>query len=290
MEEMTKKEKVVVGIFVGGVGQRFGSELPKQFHEVYGKDIVLHTLEIFQRHPQIDEIYIGGRPEDLNYLAQMVVDNRITKVPDHGIVAGGTTGQGTIYNILTAIRNNNNADDTIVLLNDGVRPIITDREIAENIESVKTKGSTITIKKEVATPIYSEDGKTVTQVLNRDMMYTGVAPQSFRLGHLLEAHELVRAIDPEYETPVNGIKIVDSGSLIMAAFGETIYTVQSNPYNMKITSYDDQYIFGALISARDAINNQSKLEKIAIKFDQLDPETRAKILFYTSGGDISGNK
>jgi 2-C-methyl-D-erythritol 4-phosphate cytidylyltransferase len=289
MEEMTKKEKVIAIIFAGGVGKRFGSELPKQFHEVCGKDIILHTLEVFQKHPAVDEIYIGGRPEDLNYLAQMVYENGITKVPNGGIVAGGTTGQGTIYNILSAARLNNE-EDAIVLINDGVRPIITDEEITENIWSVKERGSTVTVKKCVATPIYSKDGMLVSEVLDRSKMYEGVAPQSFRLGHILEAHEKVRAVDSTYSSLVNGVAIVDSASLVLAAFGEQCYMIEGNPYNMKVTSFLDKYIFRAIIEARDEINNQNKLENIGRTSNSISEEVKAKILFYESGGDISGNK
>lgn len=280
----TKRTKNIAIVFAGGVGQRFGSELPKQFHEVCGKDIIIHTLERFQNHPEIDEIYVGCREENLYYLANLVISHRITKIPNGGIVPGGASGQDTIYRILKRAKEDND-EDAIVLINDGVRPIVTDEDISLNIRSVIERGSTVTVKKFVATPLYSETGEVINDIIDRNKMFEGVAPQSFRLGHILDAHELIRKNDPNYEGIYDGAGIVDSAGLIRAAFKEPIYIVIGNPYNMKVTSFLDKYIVRAVIEAQDEINNENKKTKIYQDMESVSEEAALKVKLLKLGGD-----
>ena len=246
-------EKNIAIIFAGGTGQRFGAEIPKQFIRIYGKEIIVQTLEKFQNHPEIDEIYIGCIDEWIPYLEHLLNKYNITKVPKDGIVGGGNTGQDTIYKILSKAREYN-TDEAIVLINDGVRPNITDREIHENIQSVKENGSAITCIPFQETPVLSLDGKHVETTLDRKQLYRGVAPQSFRLGHILDAHHLIRENDPLYEMNYNGSRIVDSASLMTAAFGEKCAIVEGNPNNIKVTNMDDFFSQLGLMQKDDIAN------------------------------------
>ena len=246
-------EKNIAIIFAGGTGQRFGAEIPKQFIKIYGKEIIVQTLEKFQNHPEIDEIYIGCIEEWIPFLEHLLNKYNISKVPENGIVGGGNTGQDTIYKILSRARENN-SDDAIVLINDGVRPNITDREIHENIQSVKEKGSAITCIPFQETPVLSYDGKQVDATLDRKQLYRGVAPQSFRLGHILDAHHLIRENDPMYEGNYDGSRIVDSASLMTAAFGERCAIVEGNPNNIKVTNMDDFFSQLGLMQKDDIAN------------------------------------
>lgn len=245
--------KKIAIIFAGGVGQRFGSEIPKQFVNIYGNNIIIHTLNVFQNHDAIDEIYVGCIEDWIPYLESIVKINGITKIPEHGIVPGGNSGQDTIYKILTRARENNN-DDDIVLIHDGVRPIVTDEEITNNINSAIEHGSAITCIPFTETPIYSEDGDVIDKTLDRKMIYRGVAPQSFKLGHILEAHEKIRENDPEYSGLYNGSSIVDSASLITAAFNEKCHIVKGNPNNMKVTTTGDYFALLGILQSNDIEN------------------------------------
>ena len=246
-------EKNIAIIFAGGTGQRFGAEIPKQFIKIYGKEIIIQTLEKFQNNPEIDEIYIGCIEEWIPFLEHLLDKYNISKVPENGIVSGGNTGQDTIYKILCRARENN-SEDSIVLINDGVRPNITDREIHENIESVKENGSAITCIPFQETPVLSADGVHVDATLDRNQLYRGVAPQSFRLGHILDAHELIRENDPNYEKDYDGAIIVDSASLITVAFGERCAIVEGNPNNIKVTNMDDFFSQLGLMQKEDIWN------------------------------------
>lgn len=245
--------KKIAVIFAGGTGQRFGSQLPKQFVNVYGREIIVHTLEVFQNNDEIDEIFVGCIEEWIPYLKKLINKYKITKVRDNNIVSGGNNGQDTIYKILKQVRLYNN-DDTIVLISDGVRPIITNEEIHNNIESVIKYGSAITCIPFNETPIYSKNGEVIDRTLNRSYVYRGVAPQSFRLGHILKAHELIRKKDLDYQRDYSGVKIVDSASLIKAAFNEDCAIVLGNINNIKITNTYDFFMLQSIMQSQDIEN------------------------------------
>ena len=245
--------KKIAIIFAGGVGQRFGSEIPKQFVNIYGKNIIIHTLDVFQNHSEINEIYVGCIEDWIPYLNNLVKINNISKIPENGIIPGGNSGQDTIYRILKKARENN-TDEDIVLIHDGVRPIVTNEEITNNINSVMEYGSAITCIPFTETPIYSEDGEVIDKTLDRKMIYRGVAPQSFNLGHIIEAHEKIRKNDPDYSGIYNGSSIVDSASLITAAFNEKCHIVKGNPNNMKVTTTGDYFSLLGILQSNDIEN------------------------------------
>lgn len=251
MEE--KKQKNIAIIFAGGTGQRFGSEIPKQFVKVYGKEIIVHTLEVFENHPEIDEIYIGCIEDWIPYLCELIQTYKFSKIPTDGIVSGGKSGQDTIYKILCKAREFN-TDDDIVLIHDGVRPIVTPNEISENIKKVKEFGSAITCIPFTETPVFSKGGEYIDATLNRSNLYRGVAPQSFRLGHIIEAHDKIRKIDPDYSGTYKGGTIVDSASLIKAAFNERCTIVVGNPNNMKVTNTSDFFSLLGILQSGDIEN------------------------------------
>ena len=130
-------------IFAGGVGKRMHSkECPKQFLKIYNKPIIIHTLEYFEKHPLIDAIVISCVEEWMPYLEELIYKYRIEKVKK--VVVGGETGQLSIYNGLKAAEDVANGEKAIVLIHDGVRPLINAKLITDNIESVKKNGSAIT--------------------------------------------------------------------------------------------------------------------------------------------------
>lgn len=245
--------KNIAIIFAGGTGQRFGSEIPKQFVKVYDKEIIMHTLKVFQAHPEIDEIYIGCLEEWIPYLCNLLQIHHIDKVPQGGVVSGGNSGQDTIYRILKQAELNNDPD-SIVLIHDGVRPIVTAREISENIQTVKEKGNAVTCIPFAETPVFSKDGEYINATLDRKQMFRGVAPQSFHLGHIIEAHEKIRAIDPNYAGTYKGGTIVDSASLVKAAFNESCAIVKGNPNNMKVTNTQDFFALLGILQSSDVAN------------------------------------
>ena len=230
-------------IFAGGVGQRMGSSIPKQFLYVYGKPIIIHTLEKFQYHDEIDKIYVACKKDLIPVFKEMVQKYNITKIPEKGILAGGKTGQDSIYNALKRA-SEENPGDSIVLIHDGVRPIINEDVISKNIECVKKYGSAITCTPAFETPFVSYDGESVAELPKRKYVYTAQAPQSFRLKDVLEMHEKVRKTNPDYTD------IIDTCTL-MKTNGFDVRIIEGNRGNIKVTTPEDYIDLLARLSAED---------------------------------------
>lgn len=224
-------------IFAGGSGTRMKTHgLPKQFLKVEGKPIIIKTLENFEKNANIDKIYISCKADWIDYLKEEIENYHIEKVAK--IVAGGETGQDSIYNALKAA-SEENPKDSIVLIHDGVRPFITQELVNQNIEDVKQYGSSITSTPCFETAIVSDDGKNIQEVPDRNIMYTAQAPQCFYLGKIIEVHEKVRKTESKYEG------IVDSCNL-MRKNGYDVHITIGNRNNIKVTTPTDYYLVQAL--------------------------------------------
>ena len=126
-------------IFAGGTGQRMNTaSKPKQFLELHGKPIIIYTLEHFQRHPEIDGIVVVCLAEWIPYCKELLEKYHIDKALD--VVLGGGSGQESIYNGLVAASNRYPAD-SVILIHDGVRPLINEQVITDDIKSVHGTGS-----------------------------------------------------------------------------------------------------------------------------------------------------
>lgn len=224
-------------IFAGGTGVRMNtSAKPKQFLELFGKPIIIHTLEHFEKHEEIDGIIVVCLKDWIVRLATMLDHFYITKV--RKIVPGGVGGHDSIRLGLEAMALLCKEDD-IVLIHDGVRPLITRDLISQNIASVKKCGTAITVEAVRETVVDSSDGDRINSVPVRDHMYIAKAPQSFRYGMIRELY--VRAHD-------EGMATIDSAHLL-SHYGVPMHTVKSPPNNIKITTPTDFYVLRALCEA-----------------------------------------
>jgi len=217
-------------LFAGGIGSRMNSRaLPKQFLEIHGKPIIIHTLEHFEAHPDIDGIAIAILPEFRPHMMKLLKRYEIEKV--RWVVDGGKTGQESRHNALKAVATDC-PEDTVVLIHDGVRPLIDAKLISANIETVREHGSAITCTKFNETVVSSEN-EHVDDVIPRDHIYAAQAPQSFRLGQILSLYDRAVA-EGEHDT-------IDSCSL-MHRYGEKLYRVVGPRSNIKITTAEDFYL------------------------------------------------
>ena len=231
-------------IFAGGVGQRMNSNensIPKQFLKINDKPIIIHTLELFQKHSKIDKIYIAIHPDYHNYMSELVKYYYLDKVK--GIINGGSTGQDSIYKALKLAQKEND-ENSIVLIHDGVRPNITGETISRNIECAVKNGNAITTTNCFETILVSENHINPQHVPYRKNTFSAQAPQSFKLGEIIEAHETIRPINPNYTD------IVDSCTLFKVLNKET-YMVQGNRGNIKITTIEDLYVLRAFIRFKE---------------------------------------
>ena len=227
-------------IFAGGVGMRMNSTTrPKQFLKLHDKDIIIHTIEHFDNHPEIDAIVVVCIKTWIPYLRSIIKRFSIKKVK--WIVEGGNTGQNSIYNGLTVLEREC-PDNAIVLIHDGVRPLINEKIITDNINSVKEYGTAITVAPSVETVITVKEDGSIDRISDRSKCMLAKAPQSFYLRDILETHKLA----------INDGKndFIDSAS-IMSYYGFSLKTVEGGYENIKITTPSDFYIFRAITEAKE---------------------------------------
>lgn len=149
---------VTVLIFAGGTGRRMNvRSKPKQFLELHGKPIIIYTLEHFEYHNEVDKIVVVCLADWIAELKGLLRRYGITKVV--AIVPGGETGHDSIYYGLAAMQKFS-GDDDIVLIHDGVRPLITEELITENINSVRKYGNAITGERARESVVRCINGKT----------------------------------------------------------------------------------------------------------------------------------
>lgn len=144
---------------------------------VHGKPIIVHTIEKFEKHKDIDGIIVVCLEEWIDYMKEMQYRFRLDKIGK--IVPGGSTGQLSIYNGLVAAKEVYGEDDNIVLIHDGVRPLITEQLISDNIESVKKYGTAITCAVAKETVMLVDDNNLVDDVPSREKSRFAKAPQKF---------------------------------------------------------------------------------------------------------------
>lgn len=227
-------------IFAGGTGQRMNTKTrPKQFLELYGKPIILYTIEAFENHPAIDGIVVVCLEEWIPFLKKKIAHYDISKVID--VVPGGATGQESIRNGLDALEAAIGRDHA-VFVHDGVRPLVSDETIARCAESVAAHGNAVSVTPAIETIVQEEDG-TVTNIIDRAACRMAKAPQCFNIGELIDAHDRARADGEE--------GFIDSASL-MRHYGHVLHTVETGPENIKITTPSDFYIFRAFVDARES--------------------------------------
>lgn len=228
-------------IFAGGSGVRMGSGIPKQFLEINGKPILIYSIQLFQYHELIDKIYISVLEDYVPYVQELIIDYRLDKVVS--IIPGGDTAQDSIYNALKEAERTN-AEDSIVLLHDGVRPFVDYDVITQNIESVKKYGNAITCIPCNETILVSKDAENVESVPYRKETFSAQAPQSFYLKDIIQAHDQIRNTPTRYQNMVDACTILKS-------LQKKIHMVMGNHGNIKVTTPEDVYYFRALLQFKE---------------------------------------
>ena len=229
-------------IFAGGTGTRLNSRTrPKQFLELNGKPIIIHTLEYFEESPLIDAICVVCLEDWMDFLKALLEKYRITKVK--WVVPGGETGQDSIFNGLSAVyRDAEKPEDTLMLMHDGVRPLITLKTIKDVVACAREHGNAVTVTSAYETIITVDGDEQVQDVVDRKRARYARAPQAFFLSEIYKAH--VRAREENYTGAI------DSATL-MRHYGSQLFTVEGPVENIKITSASDFYIFRAIYEARE---------------------------------------
>lgn len=225
----------------GGTGTRTHQDLPKQFITVENKPIIIYTLEAFQQHPSIDAIYISCLDGWSTVLEAYAKQFNITKLKR--IVAGGATGQESIYNGLKAIKEDNaNTKNIVVLIHDGNRPMVSQDVITDNLVKQKQFGSAVTVIPTTEVVFVSENGIQSNEALKREELWRTQTPHSYKFDELWKTHR--KAID-------DGVVNMAASCSLMQKYGFTTYFSKGSEKNIKITTIEDIEIFKALLNAKN---------------------------------------
>ena len=229
-------------IFAGGAGARMNTRTkPKQFLELNGKPIIIHTIDNFEYHPLIDAIVVVCLESWIPYMRELLVRYHMEKVK--WVVPGGETGQQSIRNGLDALWSDETVpDDALVLIHDGVRPLINEDIISRNIACAEEYGNAITVTPAIETIINVTPADEVADILDRSKCRMARAPQTFRLSEIVNAHRQAIAD--------GNCNMIDS-AMLMSHYGTPLHIVEGPVENIKITTPSDFYIFRAIYEARE---------------------------------------
>lgn len=231
--------KNIAVIFAGGSGKRMNTiSRPKQFLELRGKPIIIYTLELFDTHPNVDGIVVVCIKSWIPFLQKQIKKFEITKVVE--IVSGGETGQDSIYHGLNSAKRHF-SDESCVLIHDGVRPLITQQTITDNIETVKIYGNCITCIPATETFVVKQENGSLNIPSRADSLIAR-APQSFILRDIITIHELARS-EGKHD-------FIDSCTM-MSHYGHHMNTIIGPMENIKITTPTDFFIFRAMVEVHE---------------------------------------
>lgn len=231
--------KNIAVIFAGGSGKRMNTvSRPKQFLELRGKPIIIYTLELFDTHPMVDGIIVVCIESWIPFLQKQLRKFEINKVVE--IVPGGATGQDSIYNGIEAAMRHFESD-SIAMIHDGVRPLITEQTISDNIETVKEKGNCITCVAATETFVVKQDDGSLN-IPSRSNSLIARAPQSFILKDIYDAHCRARE-EGRHD-------FIDSCTM-MSHYGYSMNTIIGPTENIKITTPTDFFIFRAMVDVHE---------------------------------------
>lgn len=222
-------------IIAGGSGNRMGQDIPKQFINVYDKPVIIYTLEGFQCHPMVDAIEvvcIDGWHDVLRAYARQF---NITKLK--WIVSGGKTGQESIRNGVYNLEGKVETDD-IVIIHDGIRPLVDASVLTDVIQKAKEFGNGVTSLpyNEQIFIVNPEDEMTTRQYIPREKLRRVSTPQAYRFGRLNDAyHEAF-----EKEIGIYGSSYTNT---MMVELGEVLHFAAGSDKNIKLTTKDDLELF-----------------------------------------------
>lgn len=242
--------KVYAIILASGVGERLGYQIPKQFVKVAGKTLVEHTVDIFERNKQIDEIIIVVHPLYHHLMQEILLKNQYAKITR--VLKGGETRSESSYIGIRSIKE----DDAFVLIHDAVRPLLTHRIINECVDALYTYDAVDVAIPAVDTIIEVTEERIIESIPPRKKMMRGQTPQAFKVGLIKKAHQL--ACQEEEEVPVT-----DDCGLVLRYNLADVFVVYGEEQNIKITYPEDIFLADKIFQTKSfEVPNDTSLEQL----------------------------
>ena len=208
-------------IVAGGRGSRFSSDIPKQFIEVLGKPVIVHTLERFERCPDVEEIILVLPQEFIDEYRTASAFSSITKL--NKLIPGGATRSESVSNGLNAI----DPTTEVVAIHDGARPLVSEDEISRTIEAARADGAACLVSTVTDTIKEVCDG-VIVRTHDRTHLRRALTPQAFRVQLIREALEST-GLDES----------ITDDSMAVERLGHLVVAVEGSPRNIKITHKED---------------------------------------------------
>ena len=235
-------------ITAAGTGTRTKQMVPKQFLNVNDKPIIIYTLECFQRHPEIDAIYVAILEGWEGFMDLYAKQFHITKLK--GIIRGGATGQESIERVLDTVAKECAPED-LVMIHDGSRPYLPARVITENIRVCREHGNAVAAIDTKEAMLQTEDKIKSCISIDREILYRTQTPHTMPLKAMLELHR---------EAAERGINSSVATCTLLIECGYIVWFSRGSDLNFKITSLEDLMIFRALVSVMDKFNLEEETE------------------------------
>lgn len=227
-------------ILAGGVGNRLGAKIPKQFIEVLGKPVLAYTIEAFEKHPQIDAVLVACVKPYMDYMWEMKEKYGLTKL--RWVTEGGSTFQGSVLNGIRYLEDKIERED-IVLVHFGASPFITEDIITDAIRVCREKGNAISTtdyyvlsgKKKTTASVADPDNYT-EEYIDRETIAVMNSPHAFKYGFIDDMYKeavetgVIDTVEPHTTT-------------LMYAMGKKIYFSYGSQNNIKITRKEDLELF-----------------------------------------------
>lgn len=233
--------KKIAIILAGGVGNRTGQDIPKQFLNVYDKPIIVYTLEAFQQNPTIDEIEVVCKEGWHDILKAYAKQFEIDKLKY--VISGGETSQESIklgiFNLEKEL-----SDDDIVIIHDGVRPLV-DREVLDDVVATcEEYGNAVTSLpyNEQIFVVDEKDNSITSQYIPRDTLRRVSTPQAYKF------HEIDELYHKAYSDN-KGVGNSTYANTLMVDYGKKLHFAAGSDKNIKITTRDDIELFKAYVKA-----------------------------------------
>jgi 2-C-methyl-D-erythritol 4-phosphate cytidylyltransferase len=220
-------------VVAGGQGSRFGGNRPKQFLELHGLPIIIHTLRQFEQSCRIEEVVLVLAAEEIAQFHSLVEKFGLQKVSR--VVAGGETRSQSVRNGLAAIET---AD--VVAVHDGVRPLVKPEEIDRVVAVGAERGAAILVAPIGDTVKQVADGL-ISRTLPRKTLRRALTPQCFRFEILKRAYAKLGEVE------ASGVEVTDD-SFLVEQLGVPVTAVEGAPGNIKITTAEDLALAEALLN------------------------------------------
>lgn len=241
-------------ILAGGVGNRLGAKIPKQFIEVLGKPVLAYTIEAFEKHPEIDAVLVACVKPYMDYMWEMKEKYGLSKLK--WVTEGGDTFQGSVLNGIRYLEDKISRDD-IVLVHFGASPFLTGDIISDCIRVCQEKGNAISTTdyyvlsgKKKSTKSVADPENYSDEYIDRETIAVMNSPHAFRYGFIDDLYKeavetgVIDTVEPHTTT-------------LMYAMGKKIYFALGSQNNIKITRKEDLELFEGYVLEQQRKNQES---------------------------------